>query len=62
MDDQVYVYATAAVIVGYFAIEVVRKAFDPFAPVWLFLVGYVQVYVIQAMSYHDYALRVRGSR
>ena len=38
---------------------VVRK-FDPFAPVWLFLVGYVQVYIIQAVSYHEWALRVRG--
>lgn len=60
MDDLVYVYATAAVIVAYFLLEVMRKRFDPFAPVWLFLTGYVQVYVIQAISYHEYALRVRG--
>ena len=37
-----------------------RRRFDPFAPVWLFLVGYVQVYVIQALSYHDWAIDVRG--
>ena len=37
-----------------------RKTFDPFAPHWLFLVGYLHVYVIQAISYHDYALRARG--
>lgn len=60
MDELVYVYAIAGVIVAYLLIEVVRKKFDPFAPVWLFLVGYVQVYVIQALSYHEYALRVRG--
>ena len=33
----------------------------PFAPVWLFLVGYVQVYVIQALSYREWALAIRGS-
>ena len=38
----------------------VTRRFDPFAPVWLFLVGYVQVYVIQALSYHDWAMDVRG--
>ena len=37
-----------------------RGKFDPFAPVWLFLVGYIQVYVIQAISYHDWAVGARG--
>ena len=37
-----------------------RGEFDPFAPVWLFLVGYAQVYVIQAISYHDWAIGIRG--
>ena len=60
MDELVYVYGIAAVIVAFFLLEVVRKKFDPFAPVWLFLTGYVQVYIIQAISYHEYALRVRG--
>ena len=60
MNELTYVYATAAVIAGYLVLEVARKRFDPFAPVWLFLVGYIQVYIIQALSYHDYALRVRG--
>lgn len=60
MDDRVYVYATAGLILGYALLEVVRKKFDPFAPVWLFLTGYVQVYVIQALSYREYAIRARG--
>ena len=60
MNELVYVYATAAVIAAYFLQAIVRKAFDPFAPVWLFLTGFVQVYVVQAISYHEYALRVRG--
>jgi hypothetical protein len=60
MDEFSYVYATAGVILLYFVVEVVRKRFDPFAPVWLFLIGYVQVYVVQALSYHEYAIRVRG--
>ena len=45
---------------GLFPVHVVARRFDPFAPVWLFLVGYVQVYVIQALSYHDWAIDVRG--
>lgn len=60
MTDQIYVGATAALIVGLFLFAVVRKAFDPFAPIWLFLCGYVQMYVVQATSYRDYAIRVRG--
>ena len=60
MDEISYVYATAAVILIYLAVAVARRRFDPFAPVWLFLTGYVQVYVIQAISYHEYAVRVRG--
>jgi hypothetical protein len=58
--DQYFVYGTAAVIVLLIASQVFRRGFDPFAPVWLFLIGYAQVYVIQAISYRDYALRVRG--
>ena len=60
MDDQYFVFATAGVILVYFLAHVVARKFDPFAPVWLFLVGYVQVYVIQALSYHEWALDVRG--
>ncbi|MDR3620374.1 MAG: hypothetical protein P4L85_13570 [Paludisphaera borealis] len=60
MDDQQYVYATAAVMGLYFLIQVATKRFDPFAPVWLFFVGFVQVYVIQAISYRDWAISVRG--
>ena len=37
-----------------------RKSFDPFAPVWLFLAGYAQVYVVQAISYREYALGRAG--
>jgi hypothetical protein len=60
MDDQQYVYAMIALIVLYFLGSVARRRFDPFAPVWLFLVGYVQVYVIQALSYREWAISVRG--
>ena len=60
MDDLLYVYATAAVIGLYFCVQVATKRFDPFAPVWLFFVGYVQVYIIQAISYHGWALAARG--
>jgi hypothetical protein len=60
MDERSYVFVTLAVIVGYLLLEVARKKFDPFAPVWMFLTGYLQVYVIQALSYHEYAIRVRG--
>ncbi len=56
MDELSYVYATAAVAFLYFAVAVARRRFDPFAPVWLFLIGYVQVYVVQAISYHEYAI------
>ena len=51
MDERSYVYATAGVIIAYLLVAVARRTFDPFAPVWLFLVGYVQVYVVQAISY-----------
>jgi len=55
-----YVYATAAVMVLYFVAVLISGRFDPFAPIWLFFVGYVQVYVVQAISYHDWAIQVRG--
>lgn len=58
--DQLYVFATAAIMVVYFLGCVARKRFDPFAPVWMFLVGYVQIYVIQALSYREWAIEVRG--
>ncbi len=51
---------TAAAIVGYFLAQVVTRRFDPFAPTWLFLVGYVHVYVLQAISYHSWAVAARG--
>jgi hypothetical protein len=60
MDDQYFVFATAGVISIYFLTQVMTGKFDPFAPVWLFLVGYAQVYVIQALSYHGWAIDVRG--
>lgn len=55
-----YVYATAAVILALIASQGFRKSFDPFAPLWLFLVAYAQVYVFQALKYREYGLRVRG--
>ncbi|MDX2039277.1 MAG: hypothetical protein SFX72_21700 [Isosphaeraceae bacterium] len=60
MDELTAVYATGGVIVGYFLLQVVRKRFDPFAPTWMFLLGWVQIYVIQPITLHEYALRVRG--
>ena len=39
---------------------VFRKSFDPFAPHWMFLTGYSHLYVIQALSYRDWAIRIRG--
>ncbi len=61
MSSEGYIYATAAVILATLAFGVLRKSFDPFAPHWLFLAGYTQVYVIQALSYHEWALNVRGT-
>jgi len=60
MDDQQYVFATVGVILLYFLVSIMSRRFDPFAPVWLFLVGYVQVYIIQAISYREWALDIRG--
>jgi hypothetical protein len=60
MDELLPVYATAATIVLYLLAHVATGTFDPFAPVWLFLVGYAQIYVIQAFSYHDWAVSIRG--
>jgi hypothetical protein len=60
MDDINYIYMTAALMGLTLLSQVFRRRFDPFAPVWLFFVGYGQVYVIQALSYREYALRVRG--
>lgn len=60
MNDQYFVFATAGIILVYFLVNVIVRKFDPFAPVWLFLLGYVQVYIIQAVSYQEWALRVRG--
>jgi hypothetical protein len=60
MDEQILVAATAGVMLVYFLAHVARGTFDPFAPVWLFLLGYAQVYIVQAISYHEWALRIRG--
>jgi hypothetical protein len=60
MSDQVWVYATASLMAALLAFDVLRRRFDPFAPVWLFFVGYFHVYVIQAISLHDWAIDIRG--
>jgi hypothetical protein len=60
MEELAYAYATAALIISYFFGQVLSKRFDPFAPIWLFLVGYTQIYVVQAISYHEWAVSVRG--
>ena len=60
MDEVTWIYATASLMAGTFAVQVLTKKFDPFSPIWLFFVGYFQIYVIQALSYHDWAIRARG--
>ncbi|MGE3821509.1 MAG: hypothetical protein AB7I30_19025, partial [Isosphaeraceae bacterium] len=60
MNDEAYVYGTAGLIAGTLLLQVIRKRFDPFAPIWLFLVGYLHVYVIQAIMLREYGLTVRG--
>ena len=60
MNELTYIYGTGILIAGTLAFQIATKRFDPFAPVWLFLVGYGQVYVIQALSYHEWAVSVRG--
>src|SRR5262249_31044438 len=60
MDELVFIYGTVGVILAYFLAQVVTRRFDPFAPVWLFLVGYVHVYIIQALSYSEGGVGVGG--
>jgi hypothetical protein len=60
MDELTWVYGTASLMVGTFLVQVLTRKFDPFAPIWLFFVGYTQIYVIQPLSYHDWAVRTRG--
>ena len=60
MEELYFVYGTALVIVLYFIHQAVSGRFDPFAPIWLFLIGYLQVYVLQAVSFHSWAIGVRG--
>jgi hypothetical protein len=60
MDELYYVMMTGTVIGVYFLAHVIGRKFDPFAPVWLFLVGYAQPYIIQAVSYHEWAIGARG--
>jgi len=60
MDELYYVFMTGTVIAVYFFTHVIGRKFDPFAPVWLFLVGYIQPYIIQATSYHEWAVGARG--
>lgn len=59
--DQLYVWCTGGLILGLIASQVLRRTFDPFAPIWIFLAGYFQLYVVQAISYRDWALRARGA-
>jgi hypothetical protein len=60
MEELTFVYATGALIVLYLLVHLVRGKFDPFAPVWLFLIGYSHVYIVQALSCHEWAVDVRG--
>jgi hypothetical protein len=60
MEELIFTFATAAVILAYFLAHVASRRVDPFAPIWLFLVGYAQVYVVMPFLYHDWAVGVRG--
>jgi hypothetical protein len=60
MEELYFVYGTALIIVLYFIHQAVSGKFDPFAPIWLFMIGYLQVYVLQAVSFHSWAIGVRG--
>jgi hypothetical protein len=60
MNELTWVYGTASLMVATFVVRLVTKKFDPFEPIWLFFVGYMQVYVVQAISYHDWAMELRG--
>src|SRR5262249_56053351 len=60
MMDQLLVYTTGAVIVCLIGSQLFRKGFDPFAPIWMFLAAYGQIYVVQAISYRDWAIHARG--
>lgn len=61
MNDELYIMGTAALIVGSIVIGMLRKSFDPFAPVWMFLAGYFQIYVVQATSNREWAIDARGA-
>jgi hypothetical protein len=54
------VYTLGAVIGGLILLQMARRRFDPFEPIWLFLIGYFQVYVVQALTYRDWAVGARG--
>ena len=58
--DLIPVSITALVIAVLVLTQIARKDFDPFAPIWLFLAGFAQIYVVQAISYRDYGVRTRG--
>src|SRR5262249_46189496 len=60
MDEFYFIYAAAGLVVLYFMHQVATRSFDPFAPVWLFLMGYVQIYFFQAIIFHDWVAEVRG--
>jgi hypothetical protein len=60
MNELTWVYCTASLMIGLFLYQVIMRKFDPFAPIWLFFVGYLQVYIVQAISYHEWAVEIRG--
>ncbi|MFM7132133.1 MAG: hypothetical protein ACKO0V_22525, partial [bacterium] len=64
MNELTPVYLLAGLIGSLIlgSVLVFRKRFDPFAPVWLFLIGFFQVYVVQALSYHEWAVSTHGEQ
>lgn len=62
MNELTPVYCTTVLIVGLVLanVFVFKRWFDPFAPIWLFITGYFQVYVVQAFSYREWAVSIHG--
>lgn len=64
MNELTPVYFTGALILGliFSVVFIFKSKFDPFAPVWLFIIGFFQIYVVQAISYHEWAISVHGEQ
>ena len=63
-SDQVPVLLTGGLIsvLIFGSLFIWKSRFDPFAPVWLFLCGIMQIYVVQALMYRDWAIGLHGEQ